>query len=115
MRAPRRRRSNSPALTREHELTMYGAFGAFLEGWASAAGGAPGGGLADMRRAVDELREQNVLLFDGLLKIALAEAEAGQAIPTAPSRSSTKRWRRPTAPATARSKRNCIGHAAKSC
>ena len=63
-------------LAREHELTMYGAFGAFLEGWASAAGDAPGGGLADMRRAVDELREQNVLLFDGLLKIALAEAEA---------------------------------------
>jgi class 3 adenylate cyclase/predicted ATPase len=63
-------------LAREHELTMYGAFGAFLEGWASAAGGAPGGGLADMRRALDELREQNVLLFDGLLKIALAEAEA---------------------------------------
>ena len=63
-------------LAREHELTMYGAFGAFLEGWASAAGGAPESGLADMRRAVDELREQNVLLFDGLLKIALAEAEA---------------------------------------
>jgi class 3 adenylate cyclase/predicted ATPase len=63
-------------LAREHELTMYGTFGAFLEGWASAAGDAPGGGLADMRRAVDELREQNVLLFDGLLKIALAEAEA---------------------------------------
>ena len=62
-------------LAREHELTMYGAFGAFLEGWASAAGGAPGGGLADMRRVLDELREQNVLLFDGLLKIALAEAE----------------------------------------
>src|SRR5208337_2406076 len=63
-------------ITREHELTMYGAFGAFLEGWATAAGGAPGDGLADMRRAIDELREQNVLLFDGLLKIALAEAEA---------------------------------------
>jgi predicted ATPase len=63
-------------LAREHELTMYGAFGAFLESWATDAGGAPGGGLADMRRAVDELREQNVLLFDGLLKIALAEAEA---------------------------------------
>ena len=63
-------------IAREHELTMYGAFGAFLEGWASAAGGAPGGGLDGMRRAVEKLREQNVLLFDGLLKIALAEAEA---------------------------------------
>ena len=29
-----------------------------------------------MRRGVDLLREQNVLIFDGLLKIALAEAEA---------------------------------------
>ena len=29
-----------------------------------------------MRRGVEQLREQNVLLFDGLLKIALAEAEA---------------------------------------
>jgi predicted ATPase len=63
-------------LAREHELTMYGAFGAFLEGWARVAGGAPDVGLAAMRRAIDELREQNVLLFDGLLKIALAEAEA---------------------------------------
>jgi ATP/maltotriose-dependent transcriptional regulator MalT len=29
-----------------------------------------------MRRALDLLREQNVFFFDGLLKIALAEAEA---------------------------------------
>jgi predicted ATPase len=29
-----------------------------------------------MRRGVEQLREQNVLIFDGLLKIALAEAEA---------------------------------------
>ena len=48
----------------------------FLEGWASAASGATGGGLEDMRRGVELLREQNVLWFDGLLKIALAEAEA---------------------------------------
>ena len=32
----------------------------------------------------------------------------GPATPTAPSRSSTKRWRRATAPAIAHSKRNCI-------
>ena len=61
-------------LAREHKLTMFGAVGAFLGGWVTAAGGAPGGGLAAMRRAVDELREQNVLLFDGLLRIALAGA-----------------------------------------
>ena len=63
-------------LAREHDLTMCRAFGVFLEGWATAASGAPGGGLEDMRRGVELLREQNVLLFDGLLKIALAEAEA---------------------------------------
>ena len=63
-------------LAREHELPMYGAFGAFLEGWATAQGGAPGGGVADMRRGVENLRAQNVLVFDGLLKVALAEAEA---------------------------------------
>ena len=36
----------------------------------------PADGLEDMRRGVELLREQNVLMFDGLLKIALAEAEA---------------------------------------
>ena len=63
-------------LAREHDLPMWRAFGVFLEGWATAATGALGGGLDDMRRGVELLREQNVLLFDGLLKIALAEAEA---------------------------------------
>ena len=48
----------------------------FLEGWATAESGATGSGLEDMRRGVELLREQNVLWFDGLLKIALAEAEA---------------------------------------
>ena len=63
-------------LAREHELPMWRAFGMFLEGWATAASGAVGSGLEDMRRGVELLREQNVLVFDGLLKIALAEAEA---------------------------------------
>jgi tetratricopeptide (TPR) repeat protein len=63
-------------LARENELTMYGAVGAFLGGWVTGVGGAPGGGLEDMRRGVRLLREQNVLMYDGLLKIALAEAEA---------------------------------------
>ena len=63
-------------LAREHDLAMFRAFGVFFEGWATAATGAVGGGLEDMRRGVELLREQNVLIFDGLLKIALAEAEA---------------------------------------
>ena len=63
-------------LSREHGLTMFRAFGVFLEGWATTSSGAPAPGLENMRRGVEQLREQNVLLFDGLLKIALAEAEA---------------------------------------
>ena len=63
-------------LAREHDLPFYRAYGVFLEGWAASHSGAPGDGLEDMRRGVELLREQNVLLFDGLLKIALAGAEA---------------------------------------
>ena len=63
-------------LAREHDLPMWRPFGVFLQGWAASCSGAPGGGLDDMRRGVELLREQNVLLFGGLLKTALAEAEA---------------------------------------
>ena len=63
-------------LSRHHELPMWGAFGVFLQGWATSASGAIRAGLDDMRQAVDSLRAQNVVLFDGLVKIALAEAEA---------------------------------------
>ena len=75
-RAPRRTHSNSP-VSRVSMICPCGArIGVFLEGWATAESGAPGGGLEDMRRGVELLREQNVLMFDGLFKIALAEAEA---------------------------------------
>ena len=63
-------------LAREHDLPLWRAFGMFLEGWATGRSGEPESGLDDMRRGIEQLREQNVLLFDGLLKIALAEAEA---------------------------------------
>ena len=63
-------------LAREQELPMWGAFGVFLEGWATAGSGALAAGLEDMRRGSELLREQKVLMFDGLLKIALAETEA---------------------------------------
>src|SRR5208282_2897119 len=62
--------------TGEHDLPMWRALGVFLQGLATAQSGAPSGGLEDMRRGVELLREQNVLIFDGLFKIALAEAEA---------------------------------------
>ena len=63
-------------LTREHDLPYWRAFGVFLAGVAGVRSGTAGGGIEDMRRGVELLREQNVLLFDGLFKIALAEAEA---------------------------------------
>jgi predicted ATPase len=55
---------------------MWRAYGIFLEGAAKAEGRTLGGGLRDMRRGAQLLREQKVRTFDGLAKIALAEAEA---------------------------------------
>ena len=63
-------------LAREHDLPFFRAYGVFLEGWAASHSGALADGLEDMRRGAELLREQNVLVFDGLLKIALAGAEA---------------------------------------
>ena len=63
-------------LAREHDLNLWRAFGVFLQGWAASQSGALADGLEDMRRGASLLREQNALLYDGLLKIALAEAEA---------------------------------------
>jgi tetratricopeptide (TPR) repeat protein len=63
-------------LTREHELTLWRARGVFLQGLAAARSATDTGGLEAMRRGIELLRAQNVLLFDGLVKIALAEAEA---------------------------------------
>jgi class 3 adenylate cyclase/predicted ATPase len=63
-------------LASEHDLPLWRAYGVFLEGLAGVPSGPAGGGLEDMRRGVELLREQNCLWLDGLLKIALAEAEA---------------------------------------
>ena len=54
---------------------MFRAFGRFSR-VGRCCGRRAGAGLEDMRHGVDLLREQNVLQFDGLLKITLAEAEA---------------------------------------
>ena len=62
-------------ITREHDLPLFQAFGVFLEGFATLDGGAPGSGLEGMRRGNELLRERNIVPFNGLLKIALAEAE----------------------------------------
>jgi class 3 adenylate cyclase/predicted ATPase len=68
--------SEAARLAREHDLPLWRAYGAFFEGLATAERGALGEGLSDMRRCVESLRQQDLLNFDGLFKIALAEAEA---------------------------------------
>ena len=76
LRAPLQNASESPAWTLEHELRMYARVAVFLEGWATVATRRAADGLARHAPRRRLLREQNVLKFDGLLKIALAEAEA---------------------------------------
>ena len=77
MRAPRRTRFELARLAREHDLPMCRARSACF----SRAGRPPttarsATGSRTCAAASSSLREQNVLVFDGLLKIALAEAEA---------------------------------------
>ncbi|HZZ62058.1 MAG TPA: AAA family ATPase [Roseiarcus sp.] len=77
-RDPARVESNASELVRlarEHKLAFHGAAAAFLEGWVKAHSGAPGG-LEEMRRAIEQVRQQKVLTFLDLGSIALAEAEA---------------------------------------
>ena len=78
---PMRGKANSLELARiasAHDLPQFRAFGMFFDGWARVENDLLGG-LDGMRRGVDSLRAQNILIFDGLVKIALArtEAEAG--------------------------------------
>ena len=67
--------SEAARLAREHDLPLWRAYGAFFEGLATAELGALGEGLSDMRHGAESLRHQDLLNFDGLLKIALADAE----------------------------------------
>jgi tetratricopeptide (TPR) repeat protein len=103
-------------LAREHDLRMFRALGVFLEGWATAASGAPGGGLEDMRRGRRAAaRTERSVFRRAIENCAVPRRNRGRAIRRAPSQSSTKRWRRATAWALARSKRNCTGCAATPC
>jgi predicted ATPase len=68
--------SNLCRIVREHDLRLFRAFGVFLEGWLDADSGALGEGLEGMRRGAENLREQNALVLDGLIKMALSELEA---------------------------------------
>ena len=103
-------------LAREHDLSLFRAYSVFLEGWVTPASDAFGSGLEHMRRGVELLREQERTNFDGLLKIALAEAETRAGDPgRAIAILAEARWRPRVTSAIARSKRNCIGRAAKCC
>ena len=68
--------SELATLTREHDLPLWQAFGVFLEGSTTAQSGAASHGLEGMRRGIELLREQNVLLYGGVFSFALADAEA---------------------------------------
>src|SRR5271157_521306 len=57
-------------------MRLFRAFDEFFGGWMAADDGALAGGIERMRRGAENLRVQNALVFDGLLKIALSEAEA---------------------------------------
>jgi class 3 adenylate cyclase/tetratricopeptide (TPR) repeat protein len=75
---PMRGDTNSLELARiasAHDLPQFRAFGMFFNGWARVESDLLGG-LDGMRRGVDSLRAQNVLIFDSLVKITLAKAEA---------------------------------------
>src|SRR5271165_1122235 len=58
-------------------MRLFRAFDEFFGGWMAADDGALADGIERMRRGAENLRGQNALVFDGLIKVALAEAEAG--------------------------------------
>jgi class 3 adenylate cyclase/tetratricopeptide (TPR) repeat protein len=75
---PMKGKANSSELARiagAHDLAQFRAFGMFFDGWARVENDLLGG-LDGMRHGVESLRAQNILIFDGLEKIALARTEA---------------------------------------
>ena len=96
---------------RARSALVAGARGLF-RGLGEGSERRPAAGSRTCVAALELLREQNVLIFDGLVRLRLPKPKPVQATSTAPSRSSTKRWRRPNAPAIAPSKPNSIGCAA---
>ena len=79
----KRGKANASELARlahEHNLPQLRVIAMFFERWAKAENDIFGG-LEDMRRSAELLREQKVLFLDGPVKIALAETEARTADP----------------------------------
>jgi predicted ATPase len=62
-------------IIRQHDVPMFHAFGMFLEGWAASKLKGGSHGFEDMLGGVDRLRQQGILIFDGLLKMELAKIE----------------------------------------
>ena len=63
-------------LARDRDLPTWRDYAVLFEGLANAECSAPAGGLEGMRRGAELMRQQNALIWDGLIKVALAEAEA---------------------------------------
>ena len=63
-------------LAREHDLKMWRAFGVFLDGWNAWRESACTRGRTEMRDGLALIRDQKVVIFDGLLRCALASADA---------------------------------------
>jgi class 3 adenylate cyclase len=64
------------ALARDHELQMWMAFGAFLEGWANWIESAhPEEAIAQMHRGIAQCRTQGIAFYVPLLRTLLAQAE----------------------------------------
>ena len=64
------------SVAHEHGITLWIAFGAFLEAWVELRSGSPEIGLLNMRRAAALLQQDGVGAFQPLVRTALAEAEA---------------------------------------
>jgi hypothetical protein len=114
---PTKGKEHSTKLTqlgRQHDYAQFRAFGEFFEGWAKIGSDLPLA-LSEMRRGAEELRAQKVLVFDALVKIALAKAEADAGQSDRAFRSSMKRWRQRSGWTIGHSRPNCIGRAANSC
>jgi predicted ATPase len=63
-------------LAREHGMTLYGAYGQFLQPWACWHLGDREGRLAAMRRGIAACHDMGNVVFTTLMETALAEAEA---------------------------------------
>jgi predicted ATPase len=64
------------SVAHEHGISLWVAFGAFLEAWVELRSGVPDIGLTNLRRATALLQRDNVGAFKPLVRTALAEAEA---------------------------------------